>query len=120
MVGTLFNFRSLMTKGFQSNFPHMFNNKSTCPLRNCTSRDEQSHLLSCPIILSKLSTADKRGGEERTVREFIWQPGGAEDCDPGTDQADGGQGGITRDHQPTSGRHCTAVSTNVISRDGNK
>ena len=59
MVGTLFNLRSSMTKGFQSNFSHMFNNKSTCPLKNCTSRDEQSHLLSCPIILSKLSTADE-------------------------------------------------------------
>ena len=39
MVGTLFNLRSSMTKGFQSNFSHMFNNKSTCPLKNCTSRD---------------------------------------------------------------------------------
>ena len=48
-----------MTRNIQSNFPHMFQRTSACPLK-CLSRDDQPHLLTCPVFLAKLSTANEQ------------------------------------------------------------
>ena len=59
LTAILFNMRSSMTKGFQSNFPSMNNHQSICPFK-CASRDEQRHIFACPVLLSKLTTLQEQ------------------------------------------------------------